>query len=69
MTYSEDGDTVRLEMTRDEYNGVLLMLGRLAGSESRNGDKQLFWEAIAFVNRLNRTNPNFTQYEIPEEFR
>ena len=66
MTYSENGHTVTLEMTRGEYENLLLAMGIAAGSAS---DKKAFWRWIEFANRLNAGNPNFMPYEIPEEFK
>ena len=66
MKYTEKGDTVTLEMTRGEYENLLLAMGIAAGSAS---DKKAFWRWIEFANRLNAGNQNFIPYEIPEEFK
>ena len=62
MTYTQEGERVTLEMT------LTLALGYAAGAAHANPDLTLFWRWIAFANRLNATNPNFTPYEIPPEF-
>lgn len=69
MTYSENGDTITIEMSRDDYELLLLLLGIATGSCSRNPNRDMFWNSVDFVNRLNAANPRFTPYEIPEEFR
>lgn len=69
MTYSEKGDQVVLEMSREDFQRLVLLTGFAAGVASREGDKKTFWGWIDFANRLNATNPRYTPYEIPEEFR
>jgi len=32
-------------------------------------DKPRFYRILAFINEMNNGNPQFTPYEIPEEFR
>ena len=68
MTYTQEGERVTLEMTRDDFDTLILALGYAAGAAHANPDLTLFWRWIAFANRLNATNPNFTPYEIPPEF-
>lgn len=68
MTFTREGDKVTLEMTIDDWQFLLLMLGWAGGSVSKDEPK-LFWRCIAFINELNRTNPRFVRYEIPEGFR
>lgn len=67
MTHTRKGDTVTLEMTVDDWENLLLMIGSAAGSVY-NHDKVLFWHWIRFANEINQGNPRFTPYEIPEEF-
>ena len=66
MTYTENGDRITLEMTRDDYEMLLMMAGFAAGASR---ERAHFYMWLKFVNRLNETNPNFMQYEIPEAFR
>ena len=67
ITHSRNGDRVKLEMGVDEWQTLLLALGYAAGASFR--DKPVFWKLVRFANEVNRTNPSFTPYEIPEEFR
>ena len=66
MKYTEKGDTITLEMSRGDYENLLLAMGIAAGAAS---DKKAFWTWIQFANRLCAGNPHFIQYEIPEEFK
>jgi len=69
MKLTEKGDTVTLEMTRGDYDNLLIAVGIAAGVSAHDPDKTVFWMWIDFANRLNATNPRFAQYEVPEEFR
>jgi len=66
VTYTKAGEVVTIEITQEDYWFLLLLLGQATGSLSQQGERREFWDAIDFVNRMNRTNPEFTQYEIPE---
>ena len=68
-TYTEQGDQVRLEMSRSEYSTLVFALGMAAGASRKDGDNRIFWNLIDLMNRINAGNPHFTPYEIPEEFR
>lgn len=65
MTYTKNGDKVTLEMTADDYNALLIMLGYAAGSAEKDGEHGRRREMQRFFNEMNRTNPNFTPYEVP----
>ena len=65
MKYTEKGDRVTLEMTRDDFGRLLQMMGAAVGTASRN-DPDLAAAWLEFVNRLNDGNPNFAPYEIPK---
>jgi len=69
MKYTENGDTVTLEMTRGDYENLLVAVGIAAGVAHQDANKQHFWNWIDFANRLNAGNPRFTLYEVPEDFR
>lgn len=69
ITYTKTGDRITLEMSVDDYDNLLLNLGYQAGRLSpAEEDDAGFYRSIAFVNELNRTNPNFTPYQIPADF-
>lgn len=67
MTYEQKGDRVTLEMTRNDYVRLMLMLGFACGGAHRQGNMQMFYSWLRFTNELNNGNPNFTPYEIPAE--
>lgn len=69
MKHIRQGDKVTLEMTVDEWERMLLMIGQAAGRAHRDGDTPMFWAWMRFANEVNRGNFNFTPHEIPEEFR
>lgn len=66
MSYTEDGDHVYLEMTGEDFDDLLLMLGYAIGA---NPEKRWQYRWLALANRMNEGNPRYTPYEIPEEFR
>jgi len=68
MTYTENADTITLEMTKAQYDQLLMMLGFAAGAAHKDVNETLFYHFIAFTNKLNATNPHFNQYALPEEF-
>jgi hypothetical protein len=68
VTFTQSGERITLEMTEEDYDALTLFLGIASGHAHRDGDLQMFWRMIQFVNRLNRTNPNFRQYDVPPQF-
>lgn len=68
MTFTRNADSVTLEMTVADYESLLLLLGYKAGMAHNAQDMVMFWLGIDFVNEMNRTNQNFTPYEIPPEY-
>jgi len=70
MTFTSQGDRVTLEMTREQYDSLMTMLGFALGAVmAQIDDKEMFYSWLSFTNELNNGNPNFTPYEIPEEYR
>jgi hypothetical protein len=66
MTYRENGDTITIEMSRFDYNLLMMILGIASGRVAEN-EHQL-WSVVEFTNRLNTGNPRFIPYYIPPEF-
>jgi hypothetical protein len=64
MSYSEKDGQVILTMSRDDYDSLLLFLGIATGHAIRNGSNSN--ACLAFVNRLNSGNPNYTPFSVPE---
>lgn len=69
ITYTRQGDQVTLEMSGDDFDQLLMILGYAAGSAHRDRELLTFYAWLDFTNRLNATNPSFTPYEIPEEYK
>ncbi len=67
MNFKQAGDRVTIEMSADEWDHVLLMLGQGAGMASKVGDRQ-FYRWIELANDMNSGNPNFVRFEIPARF-
>ena len=67
MTYTRQGDQITLEMSIEDYETLLFIVGTAAGAIYNNRER--FWRWIDFTNRLNTGNPNFAPYEIPDEYR
>jgi hypothetical protein len=68
MTYTQQGDHVTLDMTREVFEQLVWVLGVAAGVVSRErGFRKEFWELIRLANELNTGNPNWKPYDVPEE--
>lgn len=68
MTYTRQGDLVTLEMTREDFQRLMLMGGYAAGAAMRANDQMMFWKWMRFANELNAGNPTFIPYTIPPEY-
>ena len=68
MTLTKQGNHVTLQMTRDDFDTLLLELGTAAGAAARDHDRVSLYRSLDLANRLNATNPDFTPYEIPAEY-
>jgi hypothetical protein len=69
MTYEFKDGVVTLTMTREQYAQLLVIIGFAAGAVHRQENYRCFWNWIKFANELNRENPEYTPYEIAEQFR
>lgn len=70
MKYTRHGENITLEMTVDDYERLLVMMGfALAGAmeKDRIDGTKMAYRWLRFLNDLNNGNPNFTPYEIPKE--
>jgi hypothetical protein len=66
ITYSREGDTVRLEMDSHDFDRLLLLMGYATGAAFKANDTRAAQSFLEMTNDLNRTNPNFIPYEVPE---
>lgn len=65
MTYTEKDQHITLEMNRDEYEELLLVIGMGTGIALREKkDKEIARAFFRLVNKMNATNPKFIPYEI-----
>jgi hypothetical protein len=62
MSYREENGQVVLTMPREDYELLLLWLGMATGGILKDGDRAD--GIIAFLDRLNEGNPNYTPYEV-----
>jgi hypothetical protein len=46
---------------------LLIMLGAARACITEIAPKR-FWRWLSFINELNRTNPQFTPYQVPEDW-
>jgi hypothetical protein len=63
-----DGKEIVVTLSQHEFNGLLIVMGYAAGAAFRE-DKRLAWSFLELANRVNRDNPHWTPYEIPEKYR
>jgi hypothetical protein len=62
MMRREAGRVV-IEITPDEYSGLLVLLGYAIGSAEDRGEDAASWWRLA--NAINEGNPDYTPYAIP----
>jgi hypothetical protein len=67
ITYTETDGRVTIEMSLHDWEWLMVLLGYAMGA-ARDEKHWLFPPILDFVNRLNRTNPHFQPYEIPEKY-
>ncbi len=67
MGFKQEGQTITLTCTRDDYDLLLIGLGIANGSAMHAGNRALSRTFFGLINRLNEGNPHFRPYEIPPE--
>jgi hypothetical protein len=65
--YTEDGDRVTLEMSRDDFERLLFIMSSACGAALVQGDRKQFYSWLDFANKINTTNPRWTPFEIPSD--
>lgn len=68
MVRNSDGSVV-ITLSDEWYGSLLLALGIAAGFSSREGNTAGMYRAFQLANEVNEGNPQWTPYDIPEEFR
>jgi hypothetical protein len=65
VSYREENGQVILTMSREDYDYLLIALGIATGHAMKQGGRPD--KCLAFVNRLNSGNPNYTPYQVGEK--
>ena len=52
----------------DQYDSLLLMLGYATCAAMKEGNRRLAYSFVKLANAINRDNPRWRPYEIPDEF-
>lgn len=55
-----------IELTQDEFDSLLITLGVAVGTFMKQNDWAQVLRLMRLVNAVNRNNPNWTPYEVPE---
>lgn len=63
MTYARHGRLITLSLSHDEHRTLNAILAFACGAASRE-HPALARDILRFANELNRTNPDFTPFEI-----
>lgn len=56
-----------IELTQDEFESLLIALGVAVGTFMKQKDWAEVHRLMRLANAINRNNPNWTPYEVPEE--
>lgn len=56
-------ETIKIELSRTEFDLLLLALGLAAGTVK---DHKLFNNLLRLANAVNKNNPAWTPYEVPK---
>lgn len=67
LGYIREGDVVTLRMTEDDYQALLLRLGRAAASMVDTYGRDALVRELDLANRINAGNPDWTPYGLPAE--
>jgi hypothetical protein len=64
-----DRFNLNLNLTREEFDTLILALGFATGSAFKQGMGKLSYSLLELANTINKDNPNWKPYEIPQEYR
>jgi uncharacterized protein YfaT (DUF1175 family) len=59
-------DSITFTITNSEYMMLLVMMGYATGAASQQ-DQALFRSFLRLANSINKDNPKWIPYEVPEE--
>lgn len=66
--FTRNGDRVQLDVSIDDWESLLVVIGIACGVVRSQGDRAGFFGIVALANRLNEGNAAFVPYEVPPEF-
>ena len=61
-----EGERVVIDISEEEYTGLLRMMGFCAGTKFAQGDLPGFRAQLLLANAINAGNPDWTCYEVPD---
>jgi hypothetical protein len=64
MGFTQSGNTVFLEMSREDYQSLLILCGSALFYLGQSGDKAEVTRTIGLLDRLNVGNPSYSPYGI-----
>jgi hypothetical protein len=59
---------VTITLTTEEYDRLLILMGFAVGAAYEK-DREIAYRFLELANRVNRGNPHWRSYEIPDEFK
>jgi hypothetical protein len=62
-------DSLTITLSPDDRVLFMLVLGYATNTACKDGDFPLAYRILALANRLNRDNPEWVPYNIPDEFK
>ena len=60
---------MQIDLTQEEFDTLLLILRMATAAALRQGDRKLAYHFRALSNKINKDNPVYVPYSIPEEFK
>lgn len=66
--FSVDGDEVVIRISTDDYDRLLILMGFAVGAAYEQ-DRGMAYRFLDLVNRVNKGNPKFIPYEIPQHLK
>jgi hypothetical protein len=56
---------MKFELNKEDFELLLISLGVAAGVATRDGNPVLFLRFLKLANTINKDNPDWTPYEVP----
>ncbi len=56
-----------IDLSSEEFDMLLLALGYATGAAHKENEKRLMYSFVRLTNAVNRDNPNYIPYQVPEE--